>query len=107
MSPSRIRATGKISTILATAGINVARWIGIEQLCAERRAVEREQARRGVEPFLDDRRERAAQQRRLHLIGDAVELVSGNVDGDWVKLGDGHVRLPLNQSATDFAAHGW
>src|SRR5215472_11141923 len=50
------------------------------------RAVEREQARRRVESFLDDRRERAAQQRRLHLVGDAVELVAGDVDGDRVEF---------------------
>jgi len=53
------------------------------------RAVEAEQARRGVEPLLDDRRERAAQQRRLHLAGNAVELVAGDVDDDRIEFGCG------------------
>ena len=34
VNEDRIVATGNVSMILATAGIRVARWIGIEQLCA-------------------------------------------------------------------------
>src|SRR5262249_28081877 len=54
-------------------------------------AVGREQAGRRVEPFLDDGREGTAQQGRLHLVGDAVELVANDFDGDRVEgLGSGH-----------------
>ncbi len=38
-----------------------------------------------VEAFLDDGREGTSKQRRLHLVGDAVELVANDFDGDGVK----------------------
>src|SRR4030095_6620685 len=51
----------------------------------ERGAVGGEQARRSVEALLDDGREGTAKQRRLHLVGDAVELVANDFDGDGVE----------------------
>ena len=51
----------------------------------ERGAVGGEQAGGSVESFLDDGREGTAQQRRLHLVGDAVELVANDFDRDGVE----------------------
>src|SRR4030095_7067531 len=51
----------------------------------ERGAVGGEQARRSVEALLDDGREGTAKQRRLHLVGDAVELVANDLGGDGVE----------------------
>ena len=54
----------------------------------------REEARRGVHALLDDRREGAAQQRHLHLVGDAVELVADDFERDRIEVTRGvcHVR---------------
>ena len=50
-------------------------------------SVKSEQTGRRIQSFLDDRRERAAQQRRLHLVGDAFEFVPRHFDGDRIELG--------------------
>ena len=63
-------------------GIRVARWIGIAQACASVSPLQREQARGSVEPLLHDRREGALEQRQLHLVGDAVELVADHLERD-------------------------
>ena len=48
-------------------------------------ALQREQAGGGIQALLHDRRERAAQQRQLHLVGDAVELVAHHLHGDRIE----------------------
>ena len=61
---------------------------------------DREEARGGIEAFLDDRRERAPEQRRLHLVGDAEELVADHLHRDGVELrGVGRRHVALHSGA--------
>jgi hypothetical protein len=65
--------------------MSVARWIGIEQDCESVVPSAVNRLADASSPFLDDGREGAAQQRRLHLVGDAVELVANDFDRDGVE----------------------
>src|SRR5262249_48229810 len=51
----------------------------------KRLALQGEQAGGSVEALFYDRRARAFEQRQLHLVGDAVELVTHHLDGDRIE----------------------
>ncbi len=65
-----------------TIGVSAPRWIGTASACASVSPRSGEQRGGGVQPFLDDRREGAAHQRELHLVGDAVQLVAHHLQRD-------------------------
>ena len=89
MSPSCMVSGGKTRRISATEGIRSRGGSGPRSL-GERRAVDGEKARRGVEPFLHDRRAGALQQRRLHLLGDDIEAVADHLERDRVEAVAAH-----------------
>ena len=76
--------------ISATEGIKVARWIGTARAWASVVPSMVKRTRRGVEPFLHDRRAGALQQRRLHLLGDDIEAVADHLERDRVEAVAAH-----------------
>ena len=58
-------------------------------------SLDAEERRRGVEPFLHNRRGRTLEQRELHLVGDGVQAVAQHLEQDGVDGDAAHAVTPL------------
>ena len=81
----------------ATQGISVARWIGIAIACASVSPCSVNRLADASSPSFTIGENELLQQRQLHLVGDAVELVAHHLDGDRIeRLSRKRHRAPFN-----------